>query len=594
MAFSPTAPELALSGSEDGTLFLWDVSTGERIRRFEGHTGGINDIAFSPDGSTAVSGSGDQTTILWDVATGQIIRQLTGYSAGVTTVAFSPDGHLIAAGCDTGDPAVMLWETDTGALIYRLDGPAAKIQTVGFRTDDQGQAVVFAYSFDNMYHEWSVTTGMPVRSISASQANSNLALAPNGRTAVTGEGNGSTVLNLTTWDRLAVLFTPSKQIINAIDISPNGARALSGTTAGEVILINLPVSPVIRRFHADGGLSAVAVSPDGRFVVTGGTTSGGATLWDAQTGQEIRRISGYETTVAQIAVSPDSRYALLCFDDVFFSPTPATEVVQWDLDTGDVVHVWTNFAYHARAVTVSPDSRTALVGTMEWGGAFVHQGSGELVLLDLQTGAEIRRFAETGEVLGVSISPDGRRAVAATSVANSVTLWDVTTGQPLRRFDYLSGAVAFTSDPRYFLTGGDGGFVILLDADTGAVVRTYTAPTPTIWSIALSPNQQYVLGAGEQGQVMMWNFQTGALIQQWQIQNVTDGVWNVAISPDGQTAYASQLSPTGEVIQWQIAEWPLERLLPWVQENRYISDFTCEERAQFRIEPLCEGDVTVN
>jgi hypothetical protein len=56
-------------------------------------------------------------------------------------------------------------------------------------------------------------------------------------------------------------------------------------------------------------------------------------------------------------------------------------------------------------------------------------------------------------------------------------------------------------------------------------------------------------------------------------------------SPEGLTAYSASFD--GSIRQWQIADWPLNELLAWVHANRYIRDFTCEERVLYRIEPFC-------
>jgi WD40 repeat protein len=69
VAFSPTG-DYALSGSGDKTLKLWDVSTGQLIRTFSGHTNVVWSVAFSPSGDYALSGSADNTMKLWAVLAG--------------------------------------------------------------------------------------------------------------------------------------------------------------------------------------------------------------------------------------------------------------------------------------------------------------------------------------------------------------------------------------------------------------------------------------------------------------------------------------------------------------------------------------------
>jgi len=66
VAFSPDG-RTALSGSADTSLILWDIATGQPIRRFEGHSGAVRDVAFNPDGHTALSGSVDTTMRLWRI-----------------------------------------------------------------------------------------------------------------------------------------------------------------------------------------------------------------------------------------------------------------------------------------------------------------------------------------------------------------------------------------------------------------------------------------------------------------------------------------------------------------------------------------------
>ena len=71
VVFSPDIT-LVLSASSDKTLKLWDVKTGAGVRTFKGPSVGVEDCAFTPDGTKAISvSSQDKTQVLWDVNKGK-------------------------------------------------------------------------------------------------------------------------------------------------------------------------------------------------------------------------------------------------------------------------------------------------------------------------------------------------------------------------------------------------------------------------------------------------------------------------------------------------------------------------------------------
>ena len=128
VAFSPDNNHMA-SGSWDNTLSLWTaVSMGQPLK---GHEDAVMSVAFSPDGTRIVSGSWDTSLRLWDAAA---LRQwnpaaacqpigltLKGHTGKVQSVAFSPDGTRIVSG--SADNTLRLWPVPTdlpGELCKKL------------------------------------------------------------------------------------------------------------------------------------------------------------------------------------------------------------------------------------------------------------------------------------------------------------------------------------------------------------------------------------------------------------------------------------------------------------------------------------------
>ena len=90
------------SASNDKTVRMWDLATGQLIHDLRGHAAEVRGVVFAPDGRTLVSGVSDGSVSVWDVATGEPRGQLRGDKANgdsvkVRALAYLPDGRLLSA-----------------------------------------------------------------------------------------------------------------------------------------------------------------------------------------------------------------------------------------------------------------------------------------------------------------------------------------------------------------------------------------------------------------------------------------------------------------------------------------------------------------
>ncbi|MBD2441223.1 serine/threonine-protein kinase [Nostoc sp. FACHB-110] len=267
VAISPNGKTLA-SGSDDNTIKLWNLATGELIRtlpleRYANteHSNYVNSLAISPDGKTLAIGSYDNTIKLWNLSTGELIRTLTVHSVGVFSVAFSLDSKTLASA--NSDQMIMLWNLETGNQIRTLKGHSNVVLSVAISADSKTLA---SASWDKTIKLWNLSTGELIRTL-------------------IGHSN----------------------YVNSVAISADSKTLASGSSDNTIKLWNLGTGKLIRTLtgHSNVVLS-VAISPDGKTLASG-SDDNTVKLWNLATGEHIRTLTGHSASVRPVAFSPDGK-----------------------------------------------------------------------------------------------------------------------------------------------------------------------------------------------------------------------------------------------------------------------------------------------
>lgn len=171
-------------------------------------------------------------------------------------------------------------------------------------------------------------------------------------------------------------------------------------------------------------------------------------LWDPANGREAAALAGHASAVSAVAVSPDGRFAV--------SGSWDATLRAWDLATREAALVLGGDGGPVSVVTIAPDARQVVSG---------HQ-DGTLRLWNLKLRTARILSAHTAEVAGLAFCPDARHLLSA-GKDKTVRLWDVVSGQCARTFGHAApvGAVCVSPDGTTFYTGGADGVVRSFELD---------------------------------------------------------------------------------------------------------------------------------
>ncbi|MEO0457384.1 MAG: serine/threonine-protein kinase [Cyanobacteria bacterium P01_A01_bin.114] len=274
LAVSPNGQTLA-TGCADGTIYLWQLDTGELLHTFakrrgfvgQGHRDQISSLKFHPQGHLLYSASYDGTIKAWNLQDCTLLRTLPEQGWMPTGLAISPKGRwLISAG---GTGKITLWDLVT--LTPELPRTQHPDRVSAVDIDAVGQRFASA-SWDGTVRVWQLPGGQTLATFKAHADRINaLVMHPAGEHVISGGKDGQVKV----WRLGTPLGTPltcntlhtAQDSITALALSPDARLLAVGTEGNVLTLWQGTTGECLARLDLGWGVVAIAFAPDGQTLV---------------------------------------------------------------------------------------------------------------------------------------------------------------------------------------------------------------------------------------------------------------------------------------------------------------------------------------
>jgi len=492
-SFSPNG-SLFAAGSDVGSITLWNLNS-SKIVSLAAHKGEVLDIVFSPNSRLLISGGTDNYAVVTNIRTEEEQFRILNED-WVTDVEVSPDGKWFATA--SNDFRIRIWDTETGAERLRLLQDS-KVSEVTFSPNSMWIA---STGTDKTVRVWSAASGAEMFQIPLSATGSVLKFNMDGSRLVTGDDDGHvSIWDISTLE-INKDFIRFNAFVNSLVINADGSKFAAATSGQVWLLDSgfyenqIAPSDSLILDYGDDTVSNLNFNADGNLLAIS-TESGHVDLYDVATGKvqtliqngvhqnivflpdnsslilassdgqlQYRSLNSGSGGILWQGASPiysvaasSSGLVAVGMDDkvVLIPPTETPAVIEIDspgknlwtaFDSSGTLLASTTSAGYTSIWQRQEDNFVPLANysgnavtymAFSPSGARLYLGEADQVLvLDSQTGGEINRLRQKGNVTGLAFQPDG--STLLTSSLRTVQFFDLLSTSDLVDENLISSA----------------------------------------------------------------------------------------------------------------------------------------------------------
>ena len=252
ISWSPDGNHIA-SGSDDGSIRIWDIRTGictQHITVATGPNSWLSEVRWSPDGTTIASCFSDGKIQLWETKTGLCIRTIIAHpNKWINIISWSPNGSLLASGANDG--ILSIWDVKTGNCVLNLNSPISLIYNICWSSDN---TIIAVCSCNPDVRVWNVKTGQCIRTLKVhTDQVTTMSLSPDGSSLATSccdpTTNASTLYIWNMYTGKCLYTLTCDDMINALHWLPDGSSLTSCSKNNKIITWHLYDTTLDQRIH---------------------------------------------------------------------------------------------------------------------------------------------------------------------------------------------------------------------------------------------------------------------------------------------------------------------------------------------------------